>query len=486
MEADRKIITDNEQIYEAILRHMPDDKVLLVSSRFIDFTGVTADFEPCFVTTDAKEEANVKRLSGEVICALPPCLPGPYRAKVSSLSDNFLLFAVARALAGRPASVYYAPLPSLQPDDIKNAINAAPIKKNEDDLNLDPWFITAIAAGRVTQFMIASKVQAVIAKDEALEKSAFTQMGWMSYYYLHIINSLSQPWWTCQLEWGSCRADEIDAFGASVRHPKRPDAINAEVKVTEKITEGRRYPDPRFRLNELIQKLITRKSDMELPKLCDELRDAYAKGRCTWPFRYGSEHYGEPDLALLGNSNSDTLEIISQLQNSKKADRIMRLYTQKPLPPAAPNATDPKPRLFRSISYYDGKQALSNEIPKREMLKLKRTLHPAQSTITGFLDYLSSQELNIDLEAYSRLISGGYVQQQGQDISLTDSGKALIRVLEEAHLNRRVLYLILRALENIKRNQSGYNDVMSQIAETLQWEPEGTKSTAQLGEPAAP
>jgi hypothetical protein len=236
----------------------------------------------------------------------------------------------------------------------------------------------------------------------------------------------------------------------------------------------------------LIQKLITRKSDMELPKLCDELRDAYAKGRCTWPFRYGSEHYGEPDLALLGNSNSDTLEIISQLQNSKKADRIMRLYTQKPLPPAAPNATDPKPRLFRSISYYDGKQALSNEIPKREMLKLKRTLHPAQSTITGFLDYLSSQELNIDLEAYSRLISGGYVQQQGQDISLTDSGKALIRVLEEAHLNRRVLYLILRALENIKRNQSGYNDVMSQIAETLQWEPEGTKSTAQPGEPAAP
>ena len=62
--------------------------------------------------------------------------------------------------------------------------------------------------------------------------------------------------------------------------------------------------------------------------------------------------------------------------------------------------------MFRSISYYDGKQALSNEIPEREMLKLKRTLHPAQSTITGFLDYLSSQELNIDLEAYSRLISG--------------------------------------------------------------------------------
>ena len=111
MEDDRKIITDNEQICEAILRHMPDDKVLLVSPRFIDFTGVTANFEPCFVTTDAKEEANVKRLSGEVICALPPCLPGPYRAKVSSLSDNFLLFAVARALAGRPASVSLRPSP---------------------------------------------------------------------------------------------------------------------------------------------------------------------------------------------------------------------------------------------------------------------------------------------------------------------------------------------------------------------------------------
>jgi hypothetical protein len=452
MEADRTILTDNSKIADAIRRSVPD-KVMEVDAHFIELShpGFNSEFEPQFRVTNPEMTRAIQGLVGQVVCALPPALPGSYRPSKST-SDNFVLYSVAMTLRNRPAAVLYAPLPSLQLEAIQAAIAQA--------AKLDPWHITSMAARRITERIISLRLA-------GLEQEQLEPMGWMSYYYLYLIDSLSREWWTRHVRFDTCIADEIDAFGGAIRHPQRPRVLQGRFDVVEKKPIHHEFKDPRFRLNRLLQD-----SGVPLYKAFALLNCAYEDGHCAWPFRYGGVDYGEPRLEATGCADRDRpqspelADLLQKLPGWEPAERIVRRYKQDRY-------------LFRSVSYYsEGGKSLYNPIPESAPVKMARERHDPDNTVDGLLDCLTEQELNIDLEAFLRLLSHNYIDQQGRQLALSEKGKRFLQRLGDAKLSRRVFYLILRALENIHLDESSYNDVMGQIIATLNCGQEESKEKA--------
>src|ERR1035441_4027071 len=200
MDADRIIVTDHVEIAGAIRRSVPN-KVLVVDPRFIDLAdpGFNADFVPQFRIMNPKVEKTVRNLGGEIVCALPPRIP---------ITANMLLYTAAFTLQSRPASLLYAPLHSLQPEAIQQAL--------ADATKPDPWYITSMIAHRITERLIGMKIVPILRQEQV------SYTSWMSLYYLHIIASLAQTSWTRHILFGTCKADEIDTFGGAIHHSKQP------------------------------------------------------------------------------------------------------------------------------------------------------------------------------------------------------------------------------------------------------------------------
>ena len=432
METDRTVLTDHVDIAEAIRRSVPN-QVLVVDPRFIDLAdpGFNSDFVPQFRIMNPKAEKTVRSLGGEVICALPPRIP---------ISANILLYTAAFTLQSRPACLLYAPLHSLQPDAIKQAL--------ADAAKPDPWYITAMIAHRITERLIGLKIVPILRRAEIIHYT-----GWMSLYYLHIMASLAQPYWTRHILFGACQADEIDPFGGAVYHPRQPPLFKAEFSVVEREKDSE-LPDPRHILNHILTDVTA-----PLVDVFPQLEKAYLDGHCSWPFSYGGEvgaKIGEHPLKVM-----EQIGILQRVPKGTPAKRVVRLYEQDR-------------HLFRSVSYYpaDKGKPPVNEIPKtakKADVRLVRTEHRPNSTLNELLGRLTGQDRNLDPSAVLKPLHNDFITQQDQAIGLTPKGRKILECLVKAGLTNRVFYLLLRALENIHLNESSYPDVMSQIAGTLNY-----------------
>ena len=428
MDADRIIVTDHVEIAGAIRRSVPN-KVLVVDPRFIDLAdpGFNADFVPQFRIMNPKVEKTVRNLGGEIVCALPPRIP---------ITANILLYTAAFTLQSRPASLLYAPLHSLQPEAIQQAL--------ADATKPDPWYVTSMIAHRITERLIGMKIVPLLRQEQV------SYTSWMSLYYLHIIASLAQTSWTRHILFGTCKADEIDTFGGAIHHSKQPPLFKAEFSVIERQIDSE-FPDPRYLINHILSGITA-----PLIEVFPQLEKAYLSGHCSWPFSYGGVSYGERPLKVM-----EPLGILQRAPKSTPALRVVRRYEQDR-------------HLFRSFSYNpaDKSQPPVNGIPektKRADVRMIRTEHLPNSTLNELLDRLTGKELNLDFSAVLKPLHNDFIVQQEQAVGITAKGNKIIGCLLNAGLTERVFYLLLRALENIRLNESSYTDVMNQIAGTLNY-----------------
>jgi hypothetical protein len=179
-----------------------------------------------------------------------------------------------------------------------------------------------MVARRITERIISLRLA-------GLEQEQLEPMGWMSYFYLYLIDSLSREWWTRHLRFDACIADEIDAFGGAIRHPQKPGVLQGRFDVVEKKPIHHEFKEPRFRLNRFLQDSV-----VPLYEAFALLNSAYEDGHCTWPFRYGGVDYGEPRLEATGCAGRDRPQspklagLLKKLPGWEPAERIVRRYKQ--------------------------------------------------------------------------------------------------------------------------------------------------------------
>ena len=424
MDANCTIITEHREI-ALLLQALSNNTVLTVDPRFLDLDapGFTEDFEPQLKILNPQTQKRIAALRGKVICALPPKVPG---------ESSLLLYSVLHTLRNSHATVLYAPIHDLQPDNIQQAItNAAPP---------DAWFITSMVARRLTNRLVGMKVI------PAFRKAGINYHGWLPLLYLHWMATLKQPTWTRHLLFGECRADEIDCFGGIITHPKKPGLFQSSFTVQERTIEESIAPDPRFTLNHILQN-----STEPLEKYVKSLETAYNQGDCSWPFTYGAVAFGQQPFNL-----QQPIPNI-QLPLSITAKKTLRLYTSPSI-------------MFRSISYQslDSTQPSINPLPlKNGQIKFERCEIPMQTTFNAFLTKLSSQQLNLDPYAFQKLLDNNIIIKDNQNISITSSGEKILKILADEGLTQRVFYLLLRILENIQTDEASYSTEMHKIAKSL-------------------
>jgi hypothetical protein len=419
------IVTGRKEIADAIRACVPN-KVLEIDSLFVDLAepGFNVNFEPQFRIMNPKMEKAVRGLRGEVICAIPP-----------GLSCGNLLLHLAHTLKDSPAALLCAPLHDLSPDGIIRAL--------KDSEAIAPWFLTSVAARRMTERLLGMHLIPV------LREAGLAYTGWQSLFYLHLIRAISRPSWKRHLRFGTCVAAEIDAFGGNVYHRRYPRHIKGEFKVIHKETQAE-WPDPRFPVNQLL-----RNTEEGLRKCREDLEQAYLSGSCSWPFSYGGVAYGERAVQIL----SQPTGLLQRLATSKPSRKAIRIYQQDRL-------------LFRSQSYYPEGQASINPLPTKAQVKATIDPQLPRSTLEAFLDRLDECQLDLDFPSILKLTYSGYAQQEGGKITVTPKGETVLQRTEKAGLTGWRLYVILRLLENIQTDEAAYEAVLRQIQETVQNERE--------------
>jgi len=419
------IVTGRKEIADAIRACVPN-KVLEIDSLFVDLAepGFNVNFEPQFRIMNPKMEKVARGLRGEVICAIPP-----------GLSCGNLLLHLAYTLKHSPAALLYAPLHDLSPDGIARAL------KHAEAIN--PWFLTSVAARRMTERLLGMHLIPV------LREAGLAYTGWQSLFYLHLIRAISRPSWKRHLRFGTCVAAEIDSFGGNVYHRRYPRHVKGAFAVIHKETQAE-WPDPRFPVNQLL-----RNTEEGLGKCREDLEQAYLSGIASWPFSYGGVDYGERPVQIL----SQPTGLLQRLATSKPSRKTVRIYQQDRL-------------LFRSQSYYPEGQASINPLPARAQIKATIDPQLPRSTLEAFLDRLDGCQLDLDFPSILKLTYSGYAQQEGGNITVTPKGEAVLQRIEKAGLTGWRLYVILRLLENIQTDETAYEEVLRQIQETVQNEPE--------------
>lgn len=425
MDSATTIVTGRKEIADAIRACVPN-KVLEIDSLFVDLAepGFNVNFEPQFRIMNPKMEKAVRGLRGEVICAIPP-----------GLSCGNLLLHLAHTLKDSPAALLCAPLHDLSPDGIIRAL--------KDSEAIAPWFLTSVAARRMTERLLGMHLIPV------LREAGLAYTGWQSLFYLHLIRAISRPSWKRHLRFGTCVAAEIDAFGGNVYHRRYPRHIKGEFKVIHKETQAE-WPDPRFPVNQLL-----RNTEEGLRKCREDLEQAYLSGSCSWPFSYGGVAYGERAVQIL----SQPTGLLQRLATSKPSRKAIRIYQQDRL-------------LFRSQSYYPEGQASINPLPTKAQVKATIDPQLPRSTLEAFLDRLDECQLDLDFPSILKLTYSGYAQQEGGKITVTPKGETVLQRTEKAGLTGWRLYVILRLLENIQTDEAAYEAVLRQIQETVQNERE--------------
>lgn len=423
MDSATTVLTDREELATAI-KACVANVVLQVDPHFIDLAepGFTKEFEPQFRIVNSKFERTIRALQGEIICAVPP-----------GLSSGNFLYHVAHTLQDRPTTILHAPLHSLRPEDIRHSLDTAE--------RLDPWLVTSVAARRVTERLLGLR----LAPQFSAKSLAYP--GWQSLFYLCLISDLGRPSWTRTLQFGECKAPEIDSFGGAVHHHNYPSRIDGEFVVTQKEMESQ-YPDPRLGLNHIL-----RGTKEKLDRVCESLQKAYFAGDCSWPFIYGGVPFGERPI----EAYTSLTGALQNLPAYKPARKVIRLYRNSRA-------------LFRSVSYYPKSKAFVPENPVAGKSQVKITIDPRlpRTTLDCLLERLSGFHLNLDFPSILKLFCSDYVQQEGNQLTITPKGDSALQCLKETGIGEHHLYLILRVLESIQTNEASYSDVLAQIAESLQ------------------
>lgn len=405
------IVTSRKEIADAI-RACDLNKVLEINPLFIDLAGTefNADLEPQFRTRDRETENTIRNLRGKVICAIPP-----------GLSEGHLLLHLAHT--AQDTVPQCASLHELHAEGIKQAIECAG--------EIDPWFLTSVAARRLTECLLAQHWIREIGD----QKSPYP--GWLNLFYLQLARDVALPSWKRHLSFGSCVADEIDSFGGTVYHSSYPNQISGAFEVVQKEVQAQ-WPDPQCALNHLL-----RNSNQEVETCKRELELAYHSGACSWPFTYGGVSYGERPI----QARAQATGLLRHLPTRTPACKVIRVYRQNRI-------------LFRSVSYYIAGRPAINPLPVKA--QIQPTIEPQlpSTTLAAFLDRLDGYQLNLDLLSFLKLVGDEYIQTRDRNLKITEKGQALVHQADRVGLTNQRLDLILRLLENIQTDEASYADVL--------------------------
>lgn len=421
MDSAATIVTSHQAIANAIRACVPN-RVLEVDPSFIDLreTGFNADLEPQFRTIDNEAEKALRGLRGWVICAIPP-----------GLSHGHLPLHLAHTV--EDAVLVYAPLHELNAEGIKQAL--------ESPQEIDPWFVTSVAAHRLAERLLAEHWFRDCGEGE------LPYPGWRSLFYLQLVRDVALPSWRRQLRFGSCVAVEIDSFGGTVHHRGYPSQLNGAFEVAQKEVQAK-WPDPQRAIHELL-----RDSNQDVEKCRQELERAYYSGVCSWPFAYGGVSYGERPIRACAQATG----LLRHLAMPNPARKVIRLYRQNRV-------------LFRSVSYYREGQPPLNPLPTKAQVQITIEPQLPATTLAAFLDRLDGYQLNLDFPSFLKLVRDDYIQTTDGNLTITGKGRALLHQADRARLTSQRLYLILRLLENIQTDEASYADVLGLIQRNCQHE----------------
>lgn len=419
MDSSATIVTSRKEIANAIRACVPN-RVLEVDPSFIDLaeTEINAGLEPQFRTIDAEVQNSVRSLRGTVICAIPP-----------GLSHGHLLLHLVHTV--EDAVPVYAPLHELHAAGIKKAV--------ENPEEMDPWFLTSVAAHRLTERLLAEHWLRDLGEGE------LPYPGWRSLFYLQLIRDVASPSWKRKLSFGGCVAVEIDSFGGTVRHRSHPNQINGVFEVAQKEAQAQ-WPELQCALNDLL-----RDTGQDVEKCQQELGRAYYSGMCSWPFSYGGVSYGERPIRVCAQATG----LLRHLATPKPARKVIRLYRQNRV-------------LFRSVSYFREGQVPLNPLPTKAQVQMTIEPQLPSTTLAAFLDRLDGYQLNLDFPSFLKLVRDDYIQTTDGNLTITAKGRALIHQADRTRLTGQRLYLILRLLENIQTDEASYADVLGLIQRNFQ------------------
>ncbi len=418
MDSTATIVTNRKEIANAIRASVPN-RVLEIAPRFIDLTesGFNADLAPQFRTMDGEAENTVRNLRGKVICAVPP-----------GLNHGDLLFHLAHTM--EDAVLVYAPLHELNAAGIKQAI--------EHSEEIDPWFLTSVAAHRLAERLLAEHW----IRELGEEKCAYP--GSMSLLYLQWIRDVTSPSWRRHLHFGNCVAVEIDSFGGTIHHRSYPSQLNGAFEVVQKEVQAQ-WPDPQCAINDLL-----RNTNQDVDQCRQELERAYYSGACSWPFGYGAVSYGERPVRACAQATG----LLRHLLTPKPARKVVRVYRQNRI-------------LFRSISYYRDNQPPLNPLPAKAQVKVSIEPQLPSAALTSFLDRLDGYQLSLDFPAFLKLATNGCLQPNNGNLTITAKGQELLHHADRIRLTSHRLYLVLRLLENILTDEASYADVLGLIQQNF-------------------
>ncbi len=436
MDSAATIVTGRKEIAKAIRACAPNT-VLEIDPLFIELAepGFNEHFEPQFRVMNPKAEKVVRALRGEVICATPP-----------GLNEANLLLHMAHTFKDSPARLLHAPLHDLSRAGIARAL--------EQPEAIDPWLLASVAARRMTERLLGMWLA------PALRGEGLAYTGWQSLFYLHLLRAISRPAWKRQLRFGACVAVEIDPFGGEIYHHRYPRHLRGDFTVTCQETKAQ-WPDPRFSVNRLL-----RDTEQDLGQCREELEQAYFSGTCSWPFTHGGVAYGERPLQLLARPAG----LLQHLVTPKPARRLVRLYRQDRL-------------LFRSVSYYPEGHTPINGLPAKAQIEAVIEPQVPCATLPALLDRLEGYQLNVNFPSFLKLVQTGHAQQEGDKITVTPKGDAVLHCIEKAGLTAWRLYLILRLLENVQTDEAAYEEVLNRIQETAQYKPAFRQTAAMAAGP---
>ena len=112
-----------------------------------------------------------------------------------------------------------------------------------------------------------------------------------------------------------------------------------------------------------------------------------------------------------------------------------------------------------------------NGLPAKAQIEAVIEPQVPRGTLSAFLDRLDAYQLNVNFPSFLKLLQAGYVQQEGDKITVTPKGDAVLHCVDKAGLTGWRLYLILRLLENVQTDEAAYEEVLNRIQETVQDRP---------------